>query len=142
MNVGDRGSSNSLPSKRPTPSATVFRARGITKIYHLGEVAVHALRGVDLVLYRGELLVLLGPSGSGKSTPQGHRPRLSSNVFQSMKCQASAFADSELSGSVRQSFTGTCVYRNDLSRRRNRASNAPVGSMRHSLTLSYFSRRQ
>src|SRR5688572_12786852 len=34
----------------------------------MGEVAVHALRGVDFDLYRGELLVLLGASGSGKST--------------------------------------------------------------------------
>ena len=47
---------------------TVFEARGLTKVYDMGEVVVHALRGVDLTLYEGELVVLLGPSGSGKST--------------------------------------------------------------------------
>jgi putative ABC transport system ATP-binding protein len=46
----------------------VFRARGLSKVYGMGEVQVHALRDVDLDLYRGELVVLLGPSGSGKST--------------------------------------------------------------------------
>jgi putative ABC transport system ATP-binding protein len=49
-------------------SAPVFEARSITKTYHMGAVDVHALRGVDLDLYSGELVVLLGPSGSGKST--------------------------------------------------------------------------
>jgi putative ABC transport system ATP-binding protein len=46
----------------------VFEARGLTKVYHMGEVDVHALRGVDLDLFEHELVVLLGPSGSGKST--------------------------------------------------------------------------
>lgn len=46
----------------------VFRTRDLTKVYDTGEVRVHALDGVDLELYGGELTVLLGPSGSGKST--------------------------------------------------------------------------
>ncbi|MEZ6243598.1 MAG: ABC transporter ATP-binding protein [Phycisphaerales bacterium] len=53
------------PTRDDTP---VFRARAVTKTYSVGDVQVHALRGVDLDLYRSELVVLLGPSGSGKST--------------------------------------------------------------------------
>jgi putative ABC transport system ATP-binding protein len=49
-------------------TAPVFVARDLTKVYHMGEVDVHALRGVDLELFEGEFAVLLGPSGSGKST--------------------------------------------------------------------------
>ncbi len=48
--------------------AVVFATRGLTKVYIMGEMEIHALRGVDLDLYRGELSVMLGASGSGKST--------------------------------------------------------------------------
>jgi putative ABC transport system ATP-binding protein len=47
---------------------TVLRAEELTKVYRMGEVDVHALRGVTLDLYESELMVLLGASGSGKST--------------------------------------------------------------------------
>ncbi len=51
-----------------TAPEIVFRTEGVTKVYDTGAVRVHALDGVDLALYKGELTVLLGPSGSGKST--------------------------------------------------------------------------
>jgi len=47
---------------------TAFRTRGLTKVYGSGAAAVHALRGVDIDIPKGEMVVLLGPSGSGKST--------------------------------------------------------------------------
>ncbi|MEP0154712.1 ABC transporter ATP-binding protein [Pseudophaeobacter sp.] len=49
-------------------SSTAFRTSGLTKVYGSGHSAVHALRGVDLEIPSGDIVVLLGPSGSGKST--------------------------------------------------------------------------
>ncbi len=49
-------------------TGAVFRTEGVTKVYDMGEVKIPALRGVDMALYAGELMVLLGPSGCGKST--------------------------------------------------------------------------
>jgi putative ABC transport system ATP-binding protein len=46
----------------------VFRCRNVSKVYHMGEVEVHALSAVELDLFEGEMAVLLGASGSGKST--------------------------------------------------------------------------
>ncbi|MBI2929089.1 MAG: ABC transporter ATP-binding protein [Verrucomicrobia bacterium] len=57
-----------VATKAATTRAQVFRVRGLTKVYGAGATEVHALAGVDLDLYEGELIVLLGPSGSGKTT--------------------------------------------------------------------------
>ncbi len=56
------------PDLKASASNPVFHAEGVTKTYQMGEVQVHALRGINLDLYESEFVVLLGPSGSGKST--------------------------------------------------------------------------
>ena len=55
-------------SSTATAAPAIFHGHQIVKTYQMGEVAVHALRQVDIDLYEGEFVVLLGPSGSGKST--------------------------------------------------------------------------
>jgi len=65
---GNHRSSTALPRVRGASSDALFRIRGVTRSYSIGDGIVQALRGVDLDIQSGEMLVLLGASGSGKST--------------------------------------------------------------------------
>src|SRR6201996_2340729 len=64
------------PRRCPMSESTVgkgilepmIRVRGLTKVYRVGDVEVHALRGIDMDVARGEFVAIVGASGSGKST--------------------------------------------------------------------------
>ncbi len=77
----------------------VFLAQGLSKIYQMGEVKVQALVDVDLTIYGGEFIVLLGPSGSGKSTLLnilGGLDRPSSGVARFAEHDLTAATDAQL----------------------------------------------
>ena len=62
------GHAQTARTRAPPGGAAIFIAKGLAKTYQMGEVKVIALIDIDLTIYQGEFIVLLGPSGSGKST--------------------------------------------------------------------------
>ncbi|RYH11115.1 ABC transporter ATP-binding protein [Tropicimonas sp. IMCC6043] len=88
-----------MPQHADRTALPAFRTEGLTKTYGTGAAAVHALRGVDLDLPAGELVVLLGPSGSGKSTLLnilGGLDRASSGVAHFRDLELTAMSDRAL----------------------------------------------
>src|SRR5919201_177334 len=57
-----------VPRDQQSGRDVIIRGEGLAKTYTMGETTVHALRGVDFEIRRGELVAIMGPSSSGKST--------------------------------------------------------------------------
>ncbi len=63
-----RHSNGKTPQADANAPLPVIDIQGITKTYHIGEIDLNVLKGIDLKIERGEFVSIMGPSGSGKST--------------------------------------------------------------------------